>query len=510
MLFSQSDSGLYLPRPSEWAYSCGIKILVAGDPRRDLVNQTFTNATVSSGSYSISPSVMGLAWSNTSASSVNSVGNIAPNASWTALIVANPVSQANRHAAIVQHGGVGAFQIGFNFNDQFTASAGRFAVTSLETGVNRSHAYVASAADGNPHAFLMRKSGTSISAWIDGVSKSVTSSGGFTGNPATATDSIKLYGTSTDSGNAFVGGSSIAAVAYFGQALSDGECARLSEHYSAVWSKLLRPDELFVWIPDASAAAALAGGATGLAAASGSLTTQIRVDAAAAVIETASGSLTTAIPLAGSAASVTVSSGVLTVSIRLSGDALSQALASASLSGGSAALAGGANAAASASGQMTTSISLSGSAVAQALATAGLTTSPAGLSGSAASSATVAGALSTTIAMVGQASALAIASGGLSTGIPLTGSAAAVSAATGNLTISTGLSAAAFAQAAVAGTLSTQIRLDAAAVAQALASAGLSTGGSADPFDDPRYTLRFAARNSTSTARARNWGVSIQ
>lgn len=273
---------------------------------------------------------------------------------------------------------------------------------------------------------------------------------------------------------------------------------------------LFFPDELFAWVPDASAAAALAGGATGQAAASGSLTTQILLDAAAAVIETASGSLTTAITLAGSAASVTVSSGVLTANIKLSGDALAQVLASASLSGGSAALAGVANAAASASGQITTNVSLSGAALAQALASAGLTTVPSGLSGAASISASSSGALSTSIAVVGQASALAIATGGLSTGIRLTGSAASVSAATGNLTITTGLSAAAFAQAAVAGTLSTQIRLDAAAVAQALASAGLSTGGSVDPFDDPRYTLRFAARNSTLTARARNWGVSIQ
>ena len=330
MLFSQSDSGLYLPRPSEWAYSRGIKILVAGDPRRDLVNRTFTNVTVSSGSYSISPSVMGLAWSNTSASSVNSVGNIAPNASWTALIVANPVSQANRHAAIVQNGGVGAFQLGFNFNDQFTASAGRFAVTSLETGVNRSHAYVASAADGNPHAFLMRKSGTSISAWIDGVSKSVTSSGGFTGNPSSATDSIKLYGTSTDSGNAFVGGSSIAAVAYFGQALSDGECARLSEHYSAVWSKLLRPEELFVWIPDSAggdASASLTGtaGTTSAGNAAPSISASISGVSATSAVGSVSPSTGATASLSGTASTASVGSLSQSVTVAATGVQVSTA-----------------------------------------------------------------------------------------------------------------------------------------------------------------------------------------
>lgn len=337
--------------------------------------------------------------------------------------------------------------------------------------------------------------------WINGQDCSITTATSL----ASVTDDNRVGGSSAATSD---WNGSIRQVRLYDREWAQDEAIRFWHPSSR--DSLFRRPAAFTFFSTSTGAAELAGSATGEAGASGALTTQIQIAAAAAVIQTASGSLTTGIPLAGSAASITVSDGVLTANIRLSGDALSQVLASASLSGGSAALAGGANAAASASGQLTTSISLSGSAVAQALAAAGLTTGPSGLSGAGSVSASGSGALSTSIAMVGQASALAIATGGLSTGIQLTGSAAAVSAATGNLTISTGLSAAAFAQAAVAGTLSTQIRLDAEAVAQALASAGLSTGGSVDPFDDPRYTLRFAARNSTLTARARNWGVSIQ
>lgn len=225
--------------------------------------------------------------------------------------------------------------------------------------------------------------------------------------------------------------------------------------------------------PSPAASAALAGGPAAQATATGALSTQIPVTAAAAVVATATGALSTAIPLAGQTAAVSVAGGVLTARITLSGAAVAQALGAAGL---------------------TAQITLSGAAIAQALATAGLATG-AGLAGSAAAQSLATGALITQIPLSGSATAHATAAGGLTTIIRLAGAAASVSTLTGGLSTAITLDAAAIAQALAAGGLTASIRLDATALAQAVADGTLSSAPS------------ILAETRIIKARARAWRV---
>jgi hypothetical protein len=244
---------------------------------------------------------------------------------------------------------------------------------------------------------------------------------------------------------------------------------------------------------EAFAPAALEGGATGSGSAAGTLSTEIRIAAAALVSASATGSLSTAINLAGSAASATLAAGTLTTQIRLAAAAVAGGQAVGELSGaislqGAAVTAtlasgeltaqirldGAALAAAGATGDITTLIVLQGAAVASVLASAALTTAPNGLAGDATAGATAAGALTTAIQMVGGAQVSVIASGAVGTTVSLAGAAVAVVTATGDLVIALELSAAAVAAAVAGADLTTAITLRADAVAGAQAGGVLS------------------------------------
>jgi hypothetical protein len=144
---------------------------------------------------------------------------------------------------------------------------------------------------------------------------------------------------------------------------------------------LLRdPMELFaqpqpiLWGGASAPAAALAGAASDVASASGTLSSGIRLAGGPAAVAGATGSLTSGIPLAGQAAAVSVANGVLNTSVRLSGDALAQVIASGILTSGIPLAGNLISVALSNGGVLTTQIPLSGAAVAQAAATASLTT----------------------------------------------------------------------------------------------------------------------------------------
>ena len=239
---------------SSWAASRKVRILTTADPQFNAARGSFTPATITSGTRVLKASPLGLAFSQPSgASSVNSVGDLLLRESWTILVLAAPVSAAIMHSVVLQYG-LDEQRIGFNFDDQFAAVAGRFSVTLLQTAVNRSHAYVASAADGNPHAFLMRKSGATITAWIDGVSRSVVSSGLFTGLPGATTDTIYVYGSSANGALSWNNGSMISGMALFQSALTDTECVSISNIQRA-WGQLFAPLPRRIWAPSATAAA---------------------------------------------------------------------------------------------------------------------------------------------------------------------------------------------------------------------------------------------------------------
>jgi hypothetical protein len=242
-------------RPSTWALSRKLRLLVGPDPQVDLISGVLTPATVTSGTRIFSNSAIGLGFSSTGANSVNSIQDLRLADSWTALIIATVNSNVKVQSAIEQSA-TDASVIGFNFDDQFNLLAGRFSCTLLDSGVNRSHAYVSSATDGKPHAFLMRKSGTSITAWIDGIKKTVTTSGGFTGNPGASTDTVKLVG---DSGNAYWAwsdNSTFHGLAYFNAILDESECEQLSR-IELAWDMLLDAPNYATWVAPSSSSVSI-------------------------------------------------------------------------------------------------------------------------------------------------------------------------------------------------------------------------------------------------------------
>jgi len=208
--------------------------LAVGDLQYDAAGGRLVPPTVVSGSRTVSIGSAGCGVVGIGASSSNQTRGVFQNSSFTAFFIGNPPSDAsNTRFALSQYNGASLVAMGANFSDQFTAAGagGRFALTMLESGVNRSHAYVASAADGLMHCFLVRKSGATVTMWIDGVQRTVVSSGGFAGSPVGAADTFYCGGQSVDGAKAFGGPSGDAVLFATGllqSALTDAECAELS------------------------------------------------------------------------------------------------------------------------------------------------------------------------------------------------------------------------------------------------------------------------------------------
>ncbi len=166
--------------------------------------------------------------------------------------------------------------------------------------------------------------------------------------------------------------------------------------------------------------------------ASGQLSTQVRLGGNAVDTVTASGNLTTAIKLAGSAVNVANASGALSAQIKLQGNALSQALATASFD--SAVLL---NAAAQntvvATAVLTTQIKFTGNAEAVATAAANLAGSATSFAGDANSLASAAAALSTQIKLSAGAQSVVTLTADITIEKPLTGAMLSQALATGQL-----------------------------------------------------------------------------
>jgi len=206
---------------------------------------------------------------------------------------------------------------------------------------------------------------------------------------------------------------------YGGRCLSPAEIDRLYADRHQVMAVLPRFPYAALAAAGPAADTALAGAATTVASASGSLSTAIRLAGSSTATATASGTLNTTIRLAGAAQAQASATGTLSTAIRLAG------LAQAGVVG---------------TGTLTTAIKLTGAASAVAAAVGALAGGGAGLSGAATAAASGAGTLITGIPLTGAAYARASAVGALTTGIALAGAAAASSTAAGML-VETGPSA---------------------------------------------------------------------
>jgi hypothetical protein len=207
-----------------------------------------------------------------------------------------------------------------------------------------------------------------------------------------------------------------------GQATGAGELSTAIQLAGAVTAIATADAEL------GDAFTALYGNAQGEAVASGDLTTQIRLDAAAVVQALAAAGLTTGISLAGNATIVVTATGSLpeligmaiaqgnatgslTTEIRLDADAVVQALVAAGLATGIK-LAGTAQSVAAASGALTVQTRFSAAAVVQALAAGGIETAIQ-MQGPAAGAATAAAYLTTLQYIFGAAAGRASAAGAI-------------------------------------------------------------------------------------------------
>lgn len=236
--------------PSQWAKARSLSLLVAADPRHERVRGAFVDLSLSvNATFQFQSTGYGLGFGGVSGgASTNSTGDLLWRGSWTAVCVAAPPSTSARYA--LSQSGTDTSALGFGFNDQFTGANGRFSLTLLDYGVNRSHAYVPSAANDTPRCFLMRKAGTTVTAWIDGAPQTVITSGGFTGSPGATSDTIRLYGSNANSFFCWATGT-IGGLAFFNAAISDAECAAIST-IGGFFGQLFAPRR--IWVPQAAIA----------------------------------------------------------------------------------------------------------------------------------------------------------------------------------------------------------------------------------------------------------------
>lgn len=251
----------------------GLVHLSFGDFEFDYAVGRATQLSLISGAVSTVPTQIGLGRQNTGASSNNQTRQVIANGDFTILYVGSATSTSTRYA-MYQNGSAGEVAVGLNFNDQFaaTSASGRMSITMLQTGVNRSHAYVASAIGATEElkAYVWRKRGTSISAWINGVPQTVVTSGGFTGSPTASADIFRATGTAGDGGKRWSGPTStgiIVATAVYNAAQSDDYCAWLSS-LDAFNQALLEPQRILVPVAAAGGTDATATGTTQTATAS--------------------------------------------------------------------------------------------------------------------------------------------------------------------------------------------------------------------------------------------------
>lgn len=314
--------------------SRGLRLLATGDLAYDAATGILTPYTNTSDTPLVTANSLGVGRQQSGAASYNTTRNLFTNGNFVAIWAGSlPTSASAATYAISQGGADCAIAFGGNFDDQFVAGAGnsgKLSLTCLDVGTNRSHAYVANAVDGTPHVYLMRRAGTTVTAWIDGVSRTVVSSGGFptpgSGYTSSA-DTFRVCGSSVGGAN-FWGVLNTTAV--LNGVFTDAECALLSS-VNGVWN--LYADDSYLDVAVLFRAAS--GGANeGIAAAAG-------VSAATAT----SGSIAFAVGTnvaSGIAGAIALATGVSTASVVSGALAAAAGISTASALAGAVAVAAGA------------------------------------------------------------------------------------------------------------------------------------------------------------------------
>jgi len=231
-------TGLF--RPSDFARSRGIAVLTVGDHSFDAATgiRTAPSSTTNDFQLSATPGGLGV-FQSSGGYSVNASGyRLNWAGDWTAIFIGAPASNAQTHVFAQEATDYCVVGIGFDRNFAPTPD-GSLAVTLLQSGANRSGGAVSGASNGTTRCFLLRKRGTTISAYIDGVEQTFTTSDGFAGAPSFAvTDALQKAGHGAD--GTWRWNQPICATAFLNSALSDNECAQVSR-ISGFYAALVAP-----------------------------------------------------------------------------------------------------------------------------------------------------------------------------------------------------------------------------------------------------------------------------
>lgn len=478
----------------------GLKLLTMGSHAYDAATGVLTPYTWSSDAPTLGVNAFGIGRTQSGAGSYNTTRNVFTNKYFTAIWVGSlPSSNLAVSSAISQSGAESAIMFGGNFDDQFSANsgaAGRLSLTCLDVGasvVNRSHAYVSGAVDGKPHVYLMRRNGTTVTAWIDGAPQTVTTTGGFpTADSGFTSDSdtFRVCGSSAGGSN-FVG--ILNATALLQTALTDAECAQLSTWTGVLGLAPRAARQLWFGISGGAATnegVASAAGASVATALSGSIAAAAATSAAVAT----AGAIANA---TGASAAVALSASVATAAGAGTATAHSGATAQSLGAGNATALSG-------------STASAAGTSAATAYSAAASIASAAGSGTAAALSGSIGSSAGTSVAAgYSSASSIAAASGS-SSGLAIAGFIARSTASSSAIAVSGAVAQAAGSSAASAVGLSGNAGIGEASgsstasslsgsVAQAL---GFATAFGA-PFAafktaDPRYLARPVGRRFTA------------
>jgi hypothetical protein len=215
-------------RPSAWALDRKIQILTTRDHAYNAANGKRTQPTSTTGDYLLAGTIGGLGVQQTSGGyAVNETGYTLNWAGdWTAAFIGTPVADTSAPQVFAQFAADTAV-IGIGFDRNLNGVPGALSVLLLQSGVDRSGAYVTGAANGTTRCFLLRKQGNTVSAYIDGTKQTVVTSDSFTGAVSfSPSDNLARAGNSSNGQATW--GRPICATAFFNSALTDSGCLDIS------------------------------------------------------------------------------------------------------------------------------------------------------------------------------------------------------------------------------------------------------------------------------------------
>jgi hypothetical protein len=235
----------------DWAnpITRGLSLVVNNNFAIDCISRLPLTKTIVSGNITAAVTSVGQGLSFSGASQVSLSNNIFGNGDVTALFFGNPTASASIKEAIAQSNGSNKVWFGANTDENEGSVSGQLCLGLLQSGVNRSSVKSAGAIDGSMSTYLVGKSAGSGIAYKNGQKLTVVTTGTLAGSPTTASDVVRIGGTTANSGLSF--GATAVLMLVWKRKLSDLEAKSIT----------LNPWQIFClpasrnWIPSAGGGA---------------------------------------------------------------------------------------------------------------------------------------------------------------------------------------------------------------------------------------------------------------